>query len=552
MLSKLFCFGRSKTNEEKGTTSDQVLENTVPVSKTQASSITTASLTRSSPSPKKDIRSGNRVLILDLGDVLFHWSARDLTALSPSTFHAVILTPTWGALESGKITEDEAFTAIGAELDIDPNIIREAFDQCRPTLRVDHDTIAELKALKTEMNGRLKVYAMTNIAKDDFARLKAVLPEWDLFDAEFTSFEAGMIKPELGYYKYVLDKIELEDATSAIFVDDKVANVNAARSFGIHGIVFENPTSLLRQLRSQLFDPVTRARQYMKANAHNHVSCIENGPEFRDVFSQFLIHKVLHDTSIISLSPPNASASEIAAEIEKAGREAQTWNYFIGPPVGTTKTFPADVDDTATALLAFSPPASSANPVLDLFLANRHERDGLVQTYFCEKRPRVCPVVLCNVIRVFYHYNRGADVQNELQHVRDILYNKGYVDGTAMYLSAEPFLFFLSCLVEANPGAPEVQELRGPLTAALRERVGRHGDCFAVAARVLACQSLGVWAGSDIAHLKELQQSDGGWEVGWVCRYGRSQKRIGSRGVVTAYAIKALEQDAESSYDTRK
>jgi FMN phosphatase YigB (HAD superfamily) len=546
MFSKLLCFARGKSKPQPTT---QFIEKTYsPESKTQASSITTNSVSTSKATTMleedKATPDPNRTLILDLGDVLFHWSARDLTALSPSTFHSVILTPTWGELECGRLTEDEALQAIGTELSLSPDTIREAFTQCRKTLRVDHDTIAELKALKAEMNGNLKIYAMTNIAKDDFARLKAVLEDWDLFDGEFTSYEAGMIKPELGYYKHVLDNINIADPTTAIFVDDKVANVNAARSFGLHGIVFENPKALLRQLRTQLFDPITRARQYMKAHAHNHVSQIENGPEFRDVFSQFLIHKALNDTSIISLSPPTASASEVAAEIAKASKEAKTWNYFIGPPVGTTKTFPEDVDDTATALLAFSPPASSANPVLDRFLANRHGRDGLVQTYFCEKRPRVCPVVLVNVIRVFYHYKRGADVQNELQHVRRILLNRAYIDGTAMYLSAEPFLFFLSYLVEANPNAREVQSLREPLIAALRERVGRRGDTFAVAARVLACQSLGVWAASDVSYLKELQESDGGWEIGWVCRYGRTQKRIGSRGVVTAYAIKALEQEA--------
>jgi hypothetical protein len=355
-----------------------------------------------------------------------------------------------------------------------------------------------------------------------------------------------MIKPELGFYKHVLDSIDLQDPTTAIFVDDKLVNVIAARSFGIHGIVCKSSAQVIRQLRNELLDPIPRARSYMRNNARNHVSQIENGAELRDVFSQFLIHHVLHDGSIINLSTPDTSEAEVAEKIAKAGREAQTWNYFIGQPQGTTSTFPDDVDDTAIALLAFSPPASSANKVLDKLLTIRHARDGLVQTYFDEQRPRVCPWVLVNVVRGFYHYRRGADVQKELQYVSRVLLSRAYVDGSDYYASAEPFLYFLSCLVHANPDAAEVQALRVPLANACRERVGRRDDAFAVAARVLACQALGVWAESDVTYLKDLQQSDGGWEHGWVCSYGRSKKRIGNRGVVTAFAIKALEQDARN------
>ena len=49
--------------------------------------------------PGVTTQNQQRTLILDLGDVLFHWSARDLTALSPQTFHAVILSPAWSELE---------------------------------------------------------------------------------------------------------------------------------------------------------------------------------------------------------------------------------------------------------------------------------------------------------------------------------------------------------------------------------------------------------------------------------------------------------------------
>ncbi|CAN9126798.1 unnamed protein product [Alternaria alternata] len=343
-----------------------------------------------------------RTLVLDLGDVLFHWSSRDLTVLSPQVFHSVILSPTWVELERDHLEEAEALKIIEEQLSIDPGMISEALTQCRRTLCVDNNLIERLKNLKAEMNGRLKVYAMSNIAREDFARLQAVLSDWSLFDGVFTSFEAGMTKFELGFFEHVLDSIGCRDPTSVIFVDDKSGQVNTARSFGMQGIVFESPGALMRQLRNQLFDPVIRARRYMTDNAGKHVSRIEDGPELNEFFSQFIIHWELEDASLLSLSPPNTDAADINATIEQASKEAKIWNYFNGPPIGTTKTFPDDVDDTANALLVFSPPASSANPVLDCMLKNRHAQNGLILTYFCDKRPRLDPIVITNVIRVFY------------------------------------------------------------------------------------------------------------------------------------------------------
>lgn len=284
------------------------------------------------------ISQRERTLILDLGDVLFHWSTHELTALSPQDFHSVILSPTWTELERGSIEESRALGTIGEELSIEPGTISEAFKQCRGTLRVDHDLLGKLKELKAEMNGHLKVYAMSNIARDDFARLQAVLSDWSLFDGVYTSYEAGMTKFELGFFEHVLKSIGCSDPTSAIFVDDKHGQVNTARSFGIQGIIFESGDKLMRQLRNQLFDPVKRARQYMVDHAGSHVSRIENGPDLHEFFSQFIIHYELDDESLISLSPPNARPEEIKATIGQARKEAKIWNYFNGLPIGTTKT----------------------------------------------------------------------------------------------------------------------------------------------------------------------------------------------------------------------
>jgi hypothetical protein len=72
----------------------------------------------------------------------------------------VILTPTWGELECGNISEEEALERIGEELSLEPSKIQEAIDQCRQTLSVDLDLVSKLQTLKKEMDGSLRVCAM--------------------------------------------------------------------------------------------------------------------------------------------------------------------------------------------------------------------------------------------------------------------------------------------------------------------------------------------------------------------------------------------------------
>jgi hypothetical protein len=210
-----------------------------------------------------------------------------------------------------------------------------------------------------------------------------------------------------------------------------------------------------------------------------------------------------------------------------------------------------DVDDTALALLAFKPPVASANPILDRIVENRHTKDGLIMIYFDERRPRACPFIMVNAVRVLYRYGRGADVQPELEHIRRILLNCGHIDGSEHYLASETFLYFLSCLIDDNPTASEIQSLRQPTVEALRDRVNSPGDSFVIASRVLACQKLNVSTQSDIQRLKELQECDGGWEMGWISRFGRSKKMIGNRGIPTAWAIKALEHQEALEHEAQ-
>lgn len=57
----------------------------------------------------------------------------------------------------------------------------------------------------------------------------------------FVSYELGLLKPDVEIYKLVLEKLTAKPE-EVIFVDDKLKNVEAAKSIGIKGIVFNKDT----------------------------------------------------------------------------------------------------------------------------------------------------------------------------------------------------------------------------------------------------------------------------------------------------------------------
>lgn len=145
-----------------------------------------------------------------------------------------------------------------------------------------------------------------------------------------------------------------------------------------------------------------------------------------------------------------------------------------------------------------------------------------MQTYFDHQRPRFDPVVCVNVLTLFYTYNREADLQPTLQWVCEVLRNRAYLDGTRYYETAECFLYFLSRLLLSSSDE-NLHALLGPLLKErLQERIGVEGDALQLAMRIVACASLGLRDAVDVRTLLTLQCDDGGWEIGWIYKYGNS------------------------------
>ena len=68
-----------------------------------------------------------------------------------------------------------------------------------------------------------------------------------MFGTTIVSGEVSLIKPDLAIYKLFLDRSGL-DAAACVFVDDKLENVEAAKSVGMDGIHFVGAEDFGNQL----------------------------------------------------------------------------------------------------------------------------------------------------------------------------------------------------------------------------------------------------------------------------------------------------------------
>ena len=90
---------------------------------------------------------------------------------------------------------------------------------------------------------RYRVYILTNTNPFmmSWARSPRFTPEGLPLDAFchkiYASYEIGMLKPDVRIYQYLIDDAGI-NAAETLFVDDSIANVEAAEQAGMTGILF--------------------------------------------------------------------------------------------------------------------------------------------------------------------------------------------------------------------------------------------------------------------------------------------------------------------------
>lgn len=192
-------------------------------------------------------------IIFDIGGVLWRssgfrmsdkWLAR--TGLDVETFDQIVFASEWGEQALvGEITEAQQWQNIGRKLNLSPADTQEMMDDSW-TGRWDTELLDYIRTLKPHYK--------LGILSDASHGTRERIQEWvneALFEVIVISAEEGIRKPQPQIYQSTLDRLGVE-ASAAIFIDDRVGNVEGARQLGMQAILYTEFAPFLEEFRPYL------------------------------------------------------------------------------------------------------------------------------------------------------------------------------------------------------------------------------------------------------------------------------------------------------------
>jgi putative hydrolase of the HAD superfamily len=197
-----------------------------------------------------------RVLAIDLGGVVYRswpddafyrrWS--EACGLpTDALMNCLWNEPHWALAEVGEITPDECHARTAARLGVNPALARELVTEAFAS---DPD-----EALAHYVGGVRKrdvtVAALTNNMSSETALLAR--PELArVFDIAISSADARLAKPDPAFYRHAEQRLGAAGG-DVIFLDDALANVEAARSLGWRAIHYSSTPEAIEAIEVALF-----------------------------------------------------------------------------------------------------------------------------------------------------------------------------------------------------------------------------------------------------------------------------------------------------------
>lgn len=192
-----------------------------------------------------------RAIVIDFGRVisrqkppsLFRSYEEDL-GMEPDTINAVMFdSQAWQDALVGRKTAEEFWQAIGRELGLKTPAEIDAF---RRRYHADEAINHGVVNLLRRLHGRYQLAVLSNNPPG----LDQWLHDWgirELFDVVFCSGNEGLVKPDAAAFQAVLQRLRV-GPEEAVFIDDTIEHVLAARRLGLRGVRFTTAEALGEQL----------------------------------------------------------------------------------------------------------------------------------------------------------------------------------------------------------------------------------------------------------------------------------------------------------------
>jgi 2-haloacid dehalogenase len=191
-------------------------------------------------------------IIFDFGGVLIDWNPRYMyrdefeESSEMEDFLSRICTDDWNLQQDKGRTLAEGTRMLQEKFPEHAMKIQLYYDQWEKMVKGD---IPQNVALLQKLKEKYKLYGLTNWSAETFPIVFRRYPFFTLFDGIVVSGEEKLIKPDKKIFEIMLERFRLE-AKYAVFIDDNLNNIQAAKELGFATIHVQEKTDLKRELHA--------------------------------------------------------------------------------------------------------------------------------------------------------------------------------------------------------------------------------------------------------------------------------------------------------------
>ena len=191
-------------------------------------------------------------IIFDIGNVLSDFRWREFfqdkgldEAMIERIAAASVKSPLWIEMDRGSLTDEQLLDGfVQNDPDIE-EVIREVFaDMCGMVTPREY-AIPWIQELKSK---GCRVYYLSNYSHKAEIDCSEALTFIPYTDGGILSYKELLVKPDPAIYELLLTRYGLA-AEESVFLDDTLANVEAAEKVGIHGVWFQSKEQAEEELK---------------------------------------------------------------------------------------------------------------------------------------------------------------------------------------------------------------------------------------------------------------------------------------------------------------